>query len=135
MAERRSLNAAMTLTPDKLAFIKGPAGSNDKPASEPTAQTVETTAEPTRSADKEVEESPRPQRRRNRGRVASEPQPNEILDQILVPVTFRLQHRTAQALKRALLEQKLKHLKPDKLQEIGEEAVTEWLERIGYLDS
>jgi hypothetical protein len=52
----------------------------------------------------------------------------------LVPVTIRLHHRTSQLLKRAYLEQKLKHAKPDTLQEIGEEAIADWLFRAGYLD-
>jgi hypothetical protein len=45
-----------------------------------------------------------------------------------------LQHRTAQALKRAVLEQKLNHRKPNKLQEIGEVAIETWLEKSGFLD-
>jgi hypothetical protein len=53
---------------------------------------------------------------------------------MLVPVTLRLQHRTAQALKRAALEQKLKHMKPNQVQEIGEEAITHWLEKHAYLE-
>jgi hypothetical protein len=56
------------------------------------------------------------------------------LDQVLVPVTIRLPHRTAQALKRAHLEQKLKYLKPDTLQGIGGEALADWLTKAGYLD-
>jgi hypothetical protein len=52
----------------------------------------------------------------------------------LVPVPLRLQHRTAQALRRAYLEQKLKHAKPDTLQDIGEDAIADWLTKSGYLD-
>ena len=72
-------------------------------------------------------------RRSSRGRQSqASPEASEILDQVLVPVTIRLQHRTAQALKRAYLEQKLRHAKPDTLQEIGEEAFAQWLTKNDY---
>jgi hypothetical protein len=40
----------------------------------------------------------------------------------------------AQALKRAYLEQRLKHAKPDTQQEIVEEALGEWLSQQGFLE-
>ena len=126
----------MTLTPEKVAFIRGSAAKAEKTPPRTTTDDTEKTIELEAPVADASTENARPQRRRSRGRTSSpeQPQANEILDQILVPVTFGLQHRTAQALKRAALEQKLKHLRPDKLQEIGEEAITEWLEKSGYLD-
>lgn len=49
-------------------------------------------------------------------------------------MTIRLPHRTAQVLPRAYLEQRLKHAKPDTLQEIVEEAIGDWLGQQGFLD-
>jgi len=61
------------------------------------------------------------------------PEASDLLDQVLVPVTVRLPHRMAQALRRAHLEQRLKHAKPDTQQEIVEEALGDWLLRQGFL--
>jgi hypothetical protein len=127
----------MTLTPEKVAFIRGSTAKAEKtPSRTATTEDAEKTVEFEGPVADAATENAKPQRRRSRARASTpeQPQANEILDQILVPVTFRLQHRTAQALKRAALEQKLKHLRPDKLQEIGEEAITEWLEKSGYLE-
>ena len=127
----------MTLSPDKLAFIHGTEvqPSKQEPekvkATEPekTIDLGEEKAEPTG-------ESPRPQKRRSRGRSAAqdEPEANEILDRMLVPVTIRLQNRTAQALKRASLERELQRMRPHKVQDIAEEAIADWLTKSGYLD-
>jgi hypothetical protein len=75
-------------------------------------------------------------RRQSKGRGTQQGQPDasDILDQVLVPVTIRLPHRMAQALKRAYLEQRLKHAKPDTQQEIVEEALGEWLSQQGFLE-
>lgn len=77
---------------------------------------------------------PRAVRRQSRGRSDSAPEASEVLDQVLVPVTFRLHHRVAQALRRAHLEQRVNHAKPDTRQEIVDEALTAWLTKYGYLD-
>lgn len=132
MAERRTLGDAMT--PEKIAFIKDSPGKPGKTSQaekpQAPAKTIElseraTTGEPDAGSS----------RRRSRGRTREAlPEASEILDQVLVPITMRLQHRTAQALKRAYLEQKLKHAKPDTLQEIGEEALVDWLLKAGYID-
>jgi len=124
MAERRTLGDAMT--PEKIAFIR----NKDEKAPQVQEKTVEL-RDPAPSEQTEAI----PSRSRSRGRARPvEPQARELLDQVLVPVTMRLQHRTAQALKRAYLEQKLKHLRPDTLQQIGEEALVDWLIKAGYLD-
>ena len=51
-----------------------------------------------------------------------------------VPITIKLQYSTAQALRCAYLEQKLKHSTPDTQQEIVENAVQIWLQLNGYLN-
>lgn len=126
----------MTLTPEKVAFIHGEPTQKGKTPNV-TTQAAATAKTVERSEPNEVlpAEGKSP-RRRNRSRVVTqeEPRASEILDEILVPVTIRLKHRTAQALKRAALEQKLRHMKPDQVQEIGEEAIAEWLDKSGYLE-
>jgi hypothetical protein len=127
----------MTLSPDKLAFIRGTDSAGVKtPSEKQQVAPPEKTIEFGESKEEASAQETRPQRRRGRGKSAiqEEPQASQILDRMLVPVTIRLQHRTAQALKRAALEQKLKHQKPDRVQEIGEEAISEWLLKSGYLD-
>ena len=71
---------------------------------------------------------------RGRGQQQAQPDASDILDQVLVPVTIRLPHRMAQALKVAYLQQRLRHVKPDTQQEIAEEALGEWLSSHGFLD-
>ena len=127
----------MTLSPDKLAFIRG----TDTQASKVEPEKTEA-REPQKIIDLGEEkaeptvESSRPQRKRSRGRpaVQDEPEANEILDRMLVPVTIRLQNRTAQALKRASLERELQRMRPHKVQDIAEEAIADWLVKSGYLD-
>ena len=137
MAERRSLGDAMTLTPEKVAFIRGSTAKAEKtPPSAKAKEDIEKTIETEAPAKVEIEENARPQRRRSRGKVLAqeEPQAGEILDRMLVPVTIRLQNRTAQALKRASLERELQRLRPHKVQDIAEEAIADWLAKSDYLD-
>jgi hypothetical protein len=135
MADRRSLGDA--LTPEKLAFIHG---DRNKAAPAPTVKTpapqTEKIIEVNEGADETEERNVRPQRRRSRGRstVQDEPEASEILDRMLVPVTIRLQNRTAQALKRASLERELQRVRPHKVQDIAEEAIVEWLSKSDYLE-
>lgn len=136
MAERRSIGAAMEMTPEKLAFIS--AQSKPATASPPstprekegvkTVEVVTSQKEPEKVKGSAVRPS-----RRNRSLPHESPGASEILDQVLVPVTIRLPRRIAHALKRAYLEQRLKCVKPDSLQEIAREALEEWLSRVGYL--
>ena len=125
----------MEMTPEKLAFIKGQPAKEPKlaPVESSTAKgVVERTIErETTKPESEASREPRPRagRRVTRHRSSQEgPEASELLDQVLVPVTIRLQHRTAQARRRAYLEQRLKHAKPDTQQEIVEEAIQLWLE-------
>ena len=56
-----------------------------------------------------------------------------LLGEMRVPLTTRLQPRTAHALRRAHLEQRLNGLLPATQQEIVEAAVYEWLRQHGYI--
>jgi hypothetical protein len=128
---------AMSLSTAKLAFIH--ASDTDVGQS----ATWEMHSRP--AEDQEVREPRQKASRQDVGRPdrrhrsldtssADRPRANEILDGMLVPVTIRLTHRTAQALKRAALEQKLNHRKPDQVQGISELAIAEWLRRSGFID-
>ena len=136
MVNRRSLGDAINMTPEKVAFIQG---QGAKAVSQATINKTGATHEPEKIIDLPVQEVPAnaeelaPPRSSRKRQTTQAPEPSEVLDQVLVPVTFRLQHKTSQALKRAYLEQKLKHGKPDTIQEIGEEAIKDWLVHAGYL--
>jgi hypothetical protein len=137
MVERRSLGAAMEMTPEKLAFISGQtktaASAPVAPPAKTEAKTIDVEVSP---QELQAVSEPAPSKTRRSARRAPQETPgaSEVLDQVLVPVTIRLPHRTAQALRRAHLEQRLKHAKPDTQQDIAEEALGEWLSRQGFLD-
>ncbi len=128
----------MDMTPEKLAFIKGQSqAAPNSQAATSLAKVEEKTIEVAVSkkvTESERELSPRSSRRTNRRAIQETRGASEVLDQVLVPVTIRLPHRTAQALRRAYLEQRLKHAKPDTQQEIVEEALGDWLRGHGFLD-
>lgn len=138
MAERRSLGDAMGMSEEKMAFIHG---QSTKEAKTPAIAIVpgnksdsETIVE-IQSAKREEEKAgpSRSSRRATKGRASIQsPEASEILAELLVPVTIRLQHRTAQALRRANLEQRITHSKPDTQQEIVEQAIVEWLLEHGF---
>jgi hypothetical protein len=137
MVERRSLGEALS-TPEKLAFIKGQSETGSKPSPAKVQASKETVIDLSATEvaiEKTETRAPRLTRRsRNERSRQDAPDAHDVLDKVLVPMTFRLPHRIAQAIKRAYLEQKLNHKKPDTVQEIGEEALSEWLENAGYLD-
>jgi hypothetical protein len=130
----------MEMTPEKLAFIKRGSEAPNQTATKPGAATSvlsEKTIDvstPQAEAESAKESKPRGPRRTSSRSRQDAPESNEILDQVLVPVTIRLPHRIAHALKRAYLEQRLKYAKPDTQQEIAEEALTDWLTKSGYLE-
>lgn len=131
MTERRSLSSAMEITPEKLAFIQGtpvaPAAHSVKP------ETV-SNPEPTPKREKRLTSS-------NRNSSARVPTANSVPEQeersliegVLVPLTTRLQPKTADALRRAYLEQKLQRRRPATQQEIVEAALQGWLRKEGFL--
>jgi hypothetical protein len=131
MHKRTTLADAMT--PAETAFIKG--GLPAKEVTTLPSREGPNAAEKTIELREPSDEAEPTTRRRSRGRARqAESHESEILDRVLVHRSMRLQHRTAQALTRAYLEQKLKHAKPDTLQDIAEEAISDWLARNGYLE-
>lgn len=127
----------MEMTPEKLAFISGQAKTAVPAPAAPPAKTAAKTID-VEVSPQELPAASEPtvtKTRRSARRAPQEtPGASEVLDQVLVPVTIRLPHRTAQALRRAHLEQRLKHAKPDTQQDIVEEALGDWLSRQGFLD-
>jgi hypothetical protein len=135
MADRRSLGDALTLTPEKLAFIQGEgASSSTTPTSslprrgrKPKERTVDVELS---SDSHEPTDTPRISRPREKHAVSSSlPNANEVLDEVLLPLTTRVPHRLIQSLRRVCLERRLQHQKPDSIQEIVEEAIANWLSR------
>lgn len=149
MAERRPLGAAILLTPEKQAFIQHgvtPSAITPEPAArlapvEPVRRGSETDQESSNS-DTTVSAGPHPARRRSprhppldfdrQARRSAEPQ--HFYGTILVPLTTRLQPRTAEALRRACLEQKLACRTPNTQQEIVELALDRWLNEHQFLE-
>lgn len=135
MSERRSLSSAMEFTPEKLAFIQ----ATTPPLSGPPEKVVEPNAETEADEPKKRDSSERRQHsrtvRRQRERVETAPQMLDpsILQGLLVPLTTRLQPETADALRRAYLEQKLARKNPATQQEIVEAALQDWLKGHAYL--
>jgi hypothetical protein len=121
------------MSPEKLAFIQGdsspPASEPSRRGQKPAAETIDLSV----SAEAaEVIDQERPRARRRTGNVKGEiPNANEVLNQVLVPLTTRLPRRTVQALRRVCLEQQLQDAKPDSIQEIMEAAVHAWLSKQG----
>jgi hypothetical protein len=135
MARHRSLGNAL-LTPEKMAFIKGEAQNPAEPIDESRLSAksnavIAPVVEHTPAASV-AERSPR---QANVSRRSSYPAselvprgtPPPAAGEYLVAVTTRLQAGTADALRRAHLEQKLNRREPATQQEIIELAVQEWL--------
>jgi hypothetical protein len=132
---------ALALDPDKLAFIHA-----DKTGSEPgkvsdkiqVAGDASTKAPPTGG-----ETAPSNVRVTRRGRKPKVAQPDPALDTmggaysgalppLLVSLTTRLSPATAEALRRAALEQRLHRRRPHTVQEIIDAAVRHWLKTNGF---
>jgi len=136
MAERRSLGEALSLTPEKVQFIKsdknGAFGEHDQ-ATENTGRVEANQAiepsEPAQKPPKQPEERVLPSEQ-TRSRI---PATAPTYAPSLVSITTRLQQDTAAALRRAYLEQKLNRQHPDTQQEIIEEALQHWLYEHGFL--
>ena len=128
MVERRSLGEALLNSPEKIAFIHGdespPSKPPDKRGRKPAAKTVDISL-PAEAADVQSTR----QRRRTPERDFDVPNANELLNELLVPLTTRLPHRLIQSLRRLCLEQQLRHAKPDSIQEIIEAALEDWLSK------
>jgi len=140
MAKHRSLSSAL-LTPEKMAFIQG----KDRTPIENSSVALPPEQSDGANADIASEistEYPQPQPLKKTGsrrvqaastdsNVSAAPLPaNETY---LVAVTTRLQAPTAEALRRAHLEQKLNRREPATQQEIIEAAVQYWLRQHKFL--
>jgi hypothetical protein len=135
---------ALALNPDKLAFIHG-----EDPSSEESgrAEKISIPAKSLAKAGPDVDAFARPGNptgRRGRRPKITEPRADSVPDiqisafseelpPILVPFTSRLSPPVAEALRRAVLEQKLQRRKPHTQQEIVEAAVRYWLLTNGFL--
>src|SRR3954453_1941944 len=103
MTERRSLSTALEITPEKMAFIES------KPS--PPPQVHRATQEENQSLTKPSrpkatkEDSPRQNTRNERPELS-------LIGTPLIPLTTRLQAITADALRRAYLERKLRNQSP-----------------------
>ena len=108
MAERRSMNEALRLTEKERAFIHG-----EEPSA-PTKQKAAREKDDAKQPRKPKRSSGDPQPRQHTTRSTSTGQRPKSLDndgsfgELLVPVTTRLSLDTANALRRACLERKLK---------------------------
>jgi hypothetical protein len=142
MANRKSMNDAITLNPEKLAFIHG----KEKAIPEPSRDQVKTNAPaapPAAGVEAKVEEPSVPVVRRGRKPKASSQISEPLADlgdlhskegyqAIWVPLTTRLTPATAEALRRTALELRLKRRRPQTQQEIVEAAVRHWLKANGF---
>lgn len=143
MAGRRPLGSALQLPAEKLAFIRDEPPESVKTRPLPNADIEsETPVEESPVYDRQhaetradKQDSGRAQTRRSRtgkeNRRSDEPP--SLLGELRVPLTTRLHPSTADALRRANLEQRLKRLRPATQQEIIEAAVHDWLWRNGYM--
>lgn len=122
MTERRRVDTALELTAGQRAFIeRGANGPQDKTEIEtvPCKQPATRVLQPKkhleqRSAAPVVPADPFTSRR------------------LLVPLTTRLQPKTAHLLRRAILQQRLECRLPATVQEIIEVAVNRWLRDHGF---
>lgn len=129
MAERRSIGDALALSTEKLAFIQGqesrPAQEPPRRGRKPRTKTIDLSPVEEKS---EPDETPRIRRPRSRHDPEQNiPNANDVLNEVLVPLTTRLPHRLMQSLRRTCLEQRLQHAKPDSIQEIIETSLEDWL--------
>ncbi|BBO33409.1 hypothetical protein PLANPX_3021 [Lacipirellula parvula] len=124
------------MTPEKLAFINGQSKSTvvQTPTSPPKEKKRTIDIAESRTKSRTEKDAPSRQQRATGRPPHGVPSSSEVLDQMLVPVTIRLSHRVANALRRAHLEQRLNHAKPDTQQEIVEEAIFGWLTKQGFLE-
>ena len=149
--ERRTIADAMQVTPEAMAFIQGnPTKKIDiKPKPTGVPDDLGNLAAVQDETPDDLEQQPvekiqsRGQGTSDRRRTyRSNPQKQPIqnnndlgfgLNNLLVPLTTRLQPATAAALKRAGLEQKLRGQQPSTVQEIVEIAIRGWLKQNGFL--
>jgi hypothetical protein len=140
MADRRSLGDALALNPEKLAFIHGGPVAPEEGRG-PAPQALEEPPAPAAPLPREprarIKRRDRPRNRAPEVAVPASVVPvyanSTDFPPILVSLTTRLSPPTAEALRRATLEQKLRRRRPHTQQEIVEAAVKTWLEANGFL--
>ena len=137
MAERRSMNEALNMSPEKLAFIK-----QDPRAEAPIGKVSNTVdvVDMTTRKESPVSAAPEPEPEESEQPIPAlrpdrESMKRQAAASALIPLTTRLQQATATALRRAYLERKLEGYANATQQEIVEEALQMWLSSQGYLDS
>lgn len=142
---RRSLSAAMSVSPEALAFI---GGGQVAPTVSPEPQPVRLETQLENPAEERATESvnlaiapvqpsatgPSRQKRRAHRPQAAQPEVPLGMAGLLVPLTTRVSPKIAASLKRAGLEQRLHGRKPATVQEIVENALESWLYEAGYID-
>ena len=147
---RRSLESALSIKPEAMAFIRGSKGEapaaapSEVPPEKVAKQRIEKTERRGRPAAKPIEPTP------------DEDLPNDVLDddpfsdpeptrrrrpsadrppvadpRLLASLNTRISQETARNLKRAYFERKMNFQEPSTLQEIVELALREWLKRNG----
>ena len=135
MVEKRSLGNALELSPEKLAFIHPAKAQPSVIKSEPEGAPEPEPEQTPEESDQTTELKTRSVAKR-RGR-AHRPIPGvdelSMLPEPWIPLTTRLRPLTADALRRAHLEQRLKRMRPATQQEIVEAAVSAWLTDHDYL--
>lgn len=134
MAERRSINEALNLTPDKIAFIRQdprlqPVNGQGNQSVDPDESVNVKTSRKMTQASLDSAVTVAASRNQTR-RTTTQP---TLSAAALVPLTTRLQPETADALRRAYLERKLDGFANATQQEIVEEALQIWLIQEGYL--
>lgn len=140
MTERRPMSAALRISdlrPEEVAFIKAgtpqpklvePADDTGTPPAPAEDKVTEVTnTEPTAVSKPESSGKPRPLKPRMNREPEPEPLAHRINLSIRVPVEI------PEGLLRASTDRKLKRIKPNTQQEMAAEAITEWLQRHGYL--
>lgn len=130
----------MEMSPEQKAFIQGGITPNERNELLQTREIArpqkKNEREPANASASETNPQSKPIKRqvRHRSNAPERSAASEVLDQMLVPVTVRLPHKLANSLRRAQLEQRLKHAKPDTQQEIVEQALGAWLTANDFRD-
>lgn len=142
MAKHRTLSNAL-LSPEKMAFIKGQESDPPLAGEEQDLVHADAVVVPVVELANEQTSPPRVRLTKQsaaagQGRSSREMEKSVAKspanDGYVVSITTRLQARTADALRRAHLEQKLNRREPATQQEIIETAVQDWLRENSYLD-
>ena len=137
------MGEALAMNPEKLAFIHGDKNTAEVGQGPDKGEPTDRAAPEARDADRE-EPVASGRRIKRRGPRPKETEPLAVpmshettdagvLPPLLVSLTTRLSPTTAEALRRASLEQRLRRRRPHTQQEIVESAVRKWLTTNGFL--